>query len=164
MKRKNQKLKKTKVVEGKGTKRFKRELSFRMLSDPMRIEFDKRDIIKQIVGASILAIPVGFTEETWKLGETIPTINALIFVLLSLIFISIFIHNTYKRHSQSKNIYTHIIKRTISTYLVSFTVVAIILTLIQVAPWETNSLLAFKRTVIVAFPSSMSAAIADMIK
>jgi uncharacterized membrane protein len=56
------------------------------------------------------------------------------------------------------------VKRTLSIYLVSFAVVAILLTLIQRAPWTTDWVLAFKRIVLISFPSSMSAAVSDMIK
>ena len=55
-------------------------------------------------------------------------------------------------------------KRVLATYIFSFVIVAVILALIQQTPWNTNAALAFKRVVIVTFPSSMSAAIADMIK
>jgi uncharacterized membrane protein len=129
---------------------------------PLKLEL--RDIVTQIIGASILAIPVGFTEETWKIGESIPSLNALAFVILSLAFISIFIYYNYYKHYKIKNKYKELIKRTISTYLVSILIVAIILSLIGVAPWNSDFAIAFKRTIIVAFPASMSAAIADIIK
>jgi uncharacterized membrane protein len=38
------------------------------------------------------------------------------------------------------------------------------LTLLDKAPWQTDSILALKRTIIIAFPASLSAAVADMIK
>ena len=41
---------------------------------------------------------------------------------------------------------------------------AIILSVIQRAPWSVDWILAFKRTVIVTFPSALSAAIAGNLK
>ena len=55
-------------------------------------------------------------------------------------------------------------KRACSTYFISFMVVALLLTLIQRTPWNTDWIIAFKRVVIVTFPASMSAAVADVIK
>ncbi len=54
-------------------------------------------------------------------------------------------------------------KRVFLTYIISFLVVALLLTIIQVAPWSTDPLLSIKRTAIVTFPSSMAAAISDLL-
>ncbi|MBW2965727.1 DUF2391 family protein [Candidatus Woesearchaeota archaeon] len=130
---------------------------------PVRVEFHVKDILQVIVGASILAIPVGYTEETWRLGEILPLANIIGFILLSLLFISAFTYYHYYHNNISKH-WDHFIKRVLLTYLTSFLVVAILLSLIQRTPWTTNLFLAFKRTIIVAFPASMSGAIADVIK
>lgn len=130
---------------------------------PLMVEFYPRDIMQVIVGASILAIPVAFTEEVWRLGGSLPTLNILGLALLSIIFVSSFVYyNSYRRH-----IHTHLnefLKRVIFTYILAYITVAIILLLIDKAPWATDWVLAAKRTAIVAFPASMSAAVADMIK
>jgi len=129
----------------------------------IHLEFHLKDVLQVIIGASILAIPVGFTEETWNLGQTLPLINIIGILLLSLLFISIFVYyNYYENHIKTH--WDELIKRIFSTYLFSFIVVAAILTLIQRTPWTTDLLLAFKRSVLVAFPASMSASVADMIK
>jgi uncharacterized membrane protein len=131
--------------------------------NPVMVKFYPRDVMQVIVGASILAIPVGFTEETWKLGETLPFLNIMGLFLLSMIFISSFVYYNYYRNRMKEH-YIEFIKRVLSTYLVSFFVVALLLTIIQKAPWGSDLLLAFGRAVIVTFPASMSAAVADMIK
>ena len=56
------------------------------------------------------------------------------------------------------------IKRIVVIYILSFMIVAIILSVIQRAPWSVDGMLAFKRTVIVTFPSALSAAIAGNLK
>ena len=52
-------------------------------------EFHLKDLLQVIIGASILAIPVGFTEETWRLGENLPMINIIGLLLLSLLFVTL---------------------------------------------------------------------------
>jgi uncharacterized membrane protein len=130
---------------------------------PLMLEFKFRDIVQVIVGASILAIPVGFTEETWVLGANLPLWNIFGFFLLSLFFISCFVYyNYYMNHI--KTYYFDFFKRVFATYFLSFLVVSIVLILIQKAPWSIDPLLALKRVVLVTFPASMSAAVADMVK
>ncbi|MFH1290163.1 MAG: DUF2391 family protein [Nanoarchaeota archaeon] len=136
---------------------------FHEIVDPLIPKFKLHDILQIIIGASILAVPIGFTEETWRLGETLPLINVLGLLLLSLFFISMFTYYQYHRHANKEHL-SEFTKRVIATYFLSFVVVAIIMTLIQKAPWSGDLLLAFKRVAIVTFPSSMSAIIADTIK
>ena len=38
---------------------------------PLMVEFHPRDLMQVIVGASILAVPVAMTEETWVLGSAV---------------------------------------------------------------------------------------------
>jgi uncharacterized membrane protein len=130
---------------------------------PLMIEFYPRDVFQVIVGASILAIPVGFTEETWRLGETLPFMNVFGLFLISVAFVSLFAYYNYYR-GRMKEHSGEFFKRVFSTYLFSFVMVAVLLTLIQRAPWELDWILAIKRIIIVTFPASMSAAVADMIK
>jgi uncharacterized membrane protein len=131
--------------------------------NPVMVKFYARDVMQIIVGASILAIPVAFTEETWRLGESLPLINIISLLLVSLLFIGSFVYYNYYR-GRMKEHKLEFVKRTTTTYLVSFMVVAIILTLIQRAPWDTDFIIAFSRCVIVSFPASMSASVADIIK
>ena len=57
---------------------------------PLMVEFRLRDLMQIIVGASILAVPVAFTEETWNLGAQLPLANVLGLSILSLLFIAFF--------------------------------------------------------------------------
>lgn len=129
-----------------------------------KVEFHPKDLLQVIIGASILAIPVGFTEETWRLGDTLPFINILGIILLSLLFISAFVYYNYHRHHKFKKHAGEFLERVVSTYIFAFLVVAIILTLIERAPWFFDIVLALKRIAIVTFPASMSAAIADVLR
>ena len=133
------------------------------IMNPVMLEFYPRDIIQVIVGASLLAVPVAFTEETWNLGMTLPLFNVLMILLLSIVFISAFVYYNYYRN-KIKNNEKQFLKRVVSTYLFSFFVVTLVLFLIQRAPWATEPVIALKRTILVSFPASMSATVADIIK
>ena len=131
--------------------------------NPVMLEFYPRDVVQVLIGSSILAVPVAFTEETWKLGEILPLLNVILIMLLSLLFISMFVYYNYYRNKLKEH-WDEFLKRVISTYVFSFIVANLILFLIGQAPWSINALLAFKRAVLVSFPASMSAAIADTVK
>jgi len=121
------------------------------LVQPIRMEFENRDI----------------TEETWRLGEILPFANIFIILALTLIFISTFVYSHYHKgriKSNPKHHLKHFSNRVLFTYIFSFAIVALLLSVIKVAPWTTDFVLAFKRTIIVAFPCSMGAAIADVLK
>lgn len=130
---------------------------------PLMVEFRPRDLMQVVVGASILAVPVAFTEETWKLGESLPTKNVLMLSAISLLFISGFVYFNFYRYNLKEHVF-QFFKRTLAIYLFSLFVVGLILTIIQKCPWGQDNLLAFKRILIVAFPASMSAAVSDTLK
>lgn len=130
---------------------------------PLMVEFRLRDLMQIIVGASILAVPVAFTEETWNLGAQLPLANVLWLSALSAIFIALFVYYNFYRFTFKGHIFQYI-KRIVAIYFFSLLVVGLILTIIQKCPWGTDNLLAMKRMLIVAFPASMSAAISDTLK
>lgn len=130
---------------------------------PLMVEFHFKDVLQVLVGSTILAIPVGFTEEVWLLGDNLPIINILAFLLISIFFVGLFIyHNFY--HDRLDKYRNQFYKRVGLTYSLSFVVVAVFLSLIGKAPWTTDFILAFNRVVLVTLPASMSAAVADTIK
>jgi uncharacterized membrane protein len=132
-------------------------------SSPVMVEFRPRDLLQVIIGSSILAIPLAFTEETWRLGETLPLFNTILLSVISLVFISVFVYFNFYRFMLKDHI-LEFIKRIFSTFAVSLIVVGVILTIIQKCPWQTDVLVAIKRILIVAFPASMSATISDVLK
>ena len=129
---------------------------------PLRVELRRRDIMQIIAGSTILAVPVAFTQETWNLGYTLPLLNVLLLMVISIVFISTYVYFNFYKDLLQKYI-GQFIKRVIAIYLISLFLVSILLTIIQVAPWSTNFMLALKRTIIVGFPASMSATISDAI-
>lgn len=144
------------IVDGAG-----KVLSYTL--KPLMVEFRPRDLMQIVVGASILAVPVAFTEETWNLGAQLPLHNVLGLSALSLVFIALFVYFNFYRFAFKDNVFEYC-KRVIAIYLFSLLVVGLILTIIQKCPWGADSLLALKRILIVAFPASMSAAVSDTLK
>jgi uncharacterized membrane protein len=129
---------------------------------PLKVELRKRDIMQILVGSSVLAVPVAFTQETWDLGQYLPLENVLLLGLISILFISVYVYFNFYRDLFSQYTRNYIV-RVLLIYLLSLIVVGILLTIIQVAPWIDNFMLALKRTIIVGFPSSMSAVVSDAI-
>jgi len=130
---------------------------------PLMVEFRLRDVLQTVVGASILAIPAAYTEEAWNLGRDLPIINIALIALISLLFIAMFVFfNFYKNYIAEFRLQFFV--RVIGTYIVSFVVVAMLLTIIGQCPWGVDNVLALKRIVVVAFPASMSATVTDALK
>ncbi len=130
---------------------------------PFMVELRPKDILQIIVGATILAIPVGLTEETWILAGQLQTRNVILLSLLSLLFIALFVYfNFYRFHL--KGYFAQYIKRVIATYALSLIVVGILLTIIEKCPWGTDNILALKRVIITAFPASMAATLSDTLR
>ncbi len=127
-------------------------------------EFGLKDVLQIIIGATILAVPIAFTEETWRLGESLPLTNIIIILFVSLLFIGFFAYYNYHTKKHFKKNSHHFFKRVFSTYILSFLIVTSILYLIGKAPWSSNWIIAFKRTVLVTLPSCMSASIADTLR
>ena len=122
-----------------------------------------KDILQVIIGASILAIPVGLTQETWDLGTQLPLANVVALSLISILFTAAFIFYNYYKH----RIHNHkweFFSRVMMTYFLSLFVVSVLMTIIAQAPWTTDFTLAMKRVIIVTFPATMSAAVADVLK
>lgn len=130
---------------------------------PLMVELRSRDVFQIIVGASILAIPVGFTEETWNLGQRLPLTNVAIIAAISVLFIAVFVYSTFYKDYLRQYLFDFL-KRVATIYVLSLVVVAVLLTVIQQCPWSTDWILAVKRVMIVAFPASLSAAVTDAIK
>jgi uncharacterized membrane protein len=130
---------------------------------PTMIEFYVHDIIQIIIGSMLLAIPIGFTQEVWELGASLLWWKVVIIAMCSFFFICLFHYYNFYRHHFHKH-QGEFWKRVIVTYLVAFFICGFLLLTIDKAPWLSDWSIAFKRTVLVALPASLSAAVADVIK
>jgi len=133
------------------------------LISPFMVELRPKDILQIIVGATILAIPVGLTEETWILAEQLHIRNVILLGVLSILFIASFVYFNFYRFNL-KGYSMQYVKRVIATYGLSLLVVGILLTIIEKCPWGVNNILALKRIIITTLPASMAATISDTIK
>lgn len=69
------------------------------VTKPLMVELKPRDIMQIIIGSTILALPIAYTEEVWKLGEELPLLNVGLLSLLSLVFIALFVYFNFYRFS-----------------------------------------------------------------
>lgn len=130
---------------------------------PFMVELRPRDMLQIIVGAAILAIPVGLTEEAWILGKELPLLNIGILGGITILFLAMFIYFNFYRFNFKGHAWSYI-KRVVATYVLSLAVVGILLTVINKCPWGIDNMLAIKRIIIATFPAAMSATISDTLK
>ncbi len=130
---------------------------------PLMVEFKVRDVIQVMIGSALMATPVSMSEEAWNLARDLPKANMIAITSVSLLLVAAFVFYNFYRHSFKGHVFDFV-KRVLGTYLLTFIVVAAILTVLQKCPWEENLELAFRRIVIVAFPAVMGATLSDMVK
>lgn len=129
---------------------------------PLKVELKIHDFLEIIVGASILAVPVAFTEEVWNMGDNLPWFNVLLLSAMSILFLGTFVYYTSYR-KKLKLFRKEYINRVLSTFILSIIIVGLLLTIVDKCPWFTDFDLALKRTLIGAFPASLSATVTDNI-
>jgi len=132
------------------------------IAKPLKVELRRRDVAQILVGASLLSIPVGFTQEVWDLGAQLSIGSVAVLAVISIVFIGLYTYTTFYRDLFHQFRFEYA-KRVLTIYFLSLVVVAVLLTTINAAPWGVDTLVAVKRVVIVAFPASMSAALSDSI-
>jgi uncharacterized membrane protein len=118
------------------------------------------DILQNILGAALLAIPIGFTQEVWGLAKTLPLENVIFLMFMSIIFITAFVYYQYHKNGQAHKKY-HFLGRVLTTYCFAFLTVATFLTILQLTHWQLETIESLKLVLIVTFPASLSAAVAD---
>ncbi len=123
-------------------------------------KLDFEDLSQLIVGASVLSVPIAFTEEAWNLSRTIPVFNLGIIVFLTLLFIGMYAFKGIFQ-GQIKNRKGTFIKRVIIDYAVTLVVVIVVLFALNKFPIQSEPLIALKRTIIISFPASMGAIVVD---
>ncbi len=130
---------------------------------PLRIKFQLKDLCEIIVGASVLAIPVAYTEEVWRLGEQLPAANVAAVVVTSISICSLFVYYIYYQHKLAAN-FLQFLLRVVACYGVTLLVVASILAMFQKLPIDTDPAIAIRRIILVGFPACFSATVVDSLK
>ena len=126
----------------------------------MKFSFNMEDASQIFVGAFALAVPISFSEEAWRLGETLPFRNLIMLFVLSLLFLALF---TYQSVFQ-KNVKSRLavfIFRILIAYLMTMLVVALVLLCLDKLPMLDDPITSLKRIIVITMPASMGAIVVD---
>lgn len=126
----------------------------------MKLYFNLEDASQVAIGAFALAVPISFSEEAWRLGETLPTLNLIFIMVLSMVFLSFFTLESIFQ-GDIKNRIPVFIGRIIIAYCLAALVVALVLFAIGKLPLLTHTDVAIKRLIIITMPASMGAIVVD---
>lgn len=126
----------------------------------MNLSLNLEDISQIVIGAFALAVPISFSEEAWKLGESLPTVNLMFLFVLSVVFLSFY---TYEGVFQAKikNRFAVFVFRIIIAYIITAVIVCLVLVSINKFPMITEPIIAMKRLIIISMPASMGAIVVD---
>jgi len=126
----------------------------------INLNMNLEDISQITIGAFALAVPVSFSEEAWRLGETLPVINIIALLFLAFSFLAFYAYESVFQ-ANIKHRYSVFIFRIVFAYTIALCVVALILLSINKFPIMTEPLIALKRLIVIAMPASMGAIIVD---
>ncbi|EGQ8533926.1 DUF2391 family protein [Vibrio parahaemolyticus] len=126
----------------------------------MSSHFNLEDASQVLVGAFALAVPISFSEEAWRLGESLPMINLLMLLSLSVIFLSFFAYQSvFQRHIRKR--IPIFVFRVVIAYSIAAIVVALVLFCLDKLPLFTDPIVAIKRVIVITMPASMGAIVVD---
>lgn len=125
----------------------------------MSRHFNLEDASQVLVGAFALAVPISFSEEAWRLGESLPMANLLMLLSLSVIFLSFAYQSVFQ--SRIRHRVSIFIFRVIIAYTIAAVVVALVLLCLDKLPLLTEPLVAIKRIIVITMPASMGAIVVD---
>lgn len=131
---------------------------------PVMVKFMPRDLAQVAFGAALLGIPVSLTQEAWEIGRGLPTGNALGIVALTLVLVAMLAYFTEYRQTRHRGHEIEYVKRVLGTYLIAAGVVTTVLTLLGLAPWQTEPLAALKQVALITLPAALAGASADLIR
>jgi len=126
----------------------------------MKLSFNIEDASQLIIGAFALAVPISFSEESWRLSETLPTENLFLIFTISILFLSFFAYGSLFQ-GDIKNRVIVFVMRIIIAYIVTIFVVSIVLLSIGKLPLLSETGIAIKRLIVIAMPASMGGILVD---
>lgn len=126
----------------------------------MNLSINAEDISQIAIGAFALAVPISFSEEAWRMGETLPMFNLFIVFILSISFISIYAYYSVFQGIISQR-YKVFIIRIIIAYFIAALVVGLVLFALNKFPIIDDTLIAIKRLILITMPASMGAIVVD---
>ncbi len=122
--------------------------------------FNLEDASQVLVGAFALAVPISFSEEAWRLGESLPMPNLLMLLSLSVIFLGFFAYQSVFQ-SRIRHRVSIFIFRVFIAYSIAAIVVALVLLCLDKLPLLSEPLVAVKRIIVITMPASMGAIVVD---
>ncbi|WP_394151167.1 DUF2391 family protein [Vibrio maritimus] len=126
----------------------------------MKPSFNFEDVSQLLVGAFALGMPISFSEEAWYLGATLPAINLLMIVLLSVCFVTLYTYEAvFQRNIVKRKL--AFVSRVFWAYALTMVVVALILICLDKLPILDDPAVAFKRVLLISMPASMGAIVVD---
>ncbi|QOP41342.1 DUF2391 family protein [Sulfurimonas marina] len=126
----------------------------------MNLSINSEDISQIAIGAFALAVPISFSEEAWRMGETLPVVNLLVVFLLSISFLGTYAYYSVFQGIVSKRYYIFILRIFIA-YFIAALVVALVLFSLNKFPLIDEPLIAIKRLILITMPASMGAIVVD---
>jgi uncharacterized membrane protein len=126
----------------------------------MSRHFNLEDASQVLVGAFALAVPISFSEEAWRLGESLPMANLLMLLSLSVIFLSFFAYQSVFQ-SRIRHRVSIFVFRVFIAYSIAAIVVALVLLCLDKLPLLTEPIVAIKRVIVITMPASMGAIVVD---
>ena len=126
----------------------------------MKFSFNFEDASQIFVGAFALAVPISFSEEAWRLGETLPVYNLLMLFTLSVVFLGLYAYEgVFQKDIKARHFV--FISRIAIAYLITALVVALVLLCLDKLPFLDDPLVSLKRIIVITMPASMGAIIVD---
>ncbi|MFT7859695.1 MAG: DUF2391 family protein [Sulfurimonas sp.] len=126
----------------------------------MNLSINSEDISQIAIGAFALAVPISFSEEAWRLGETLPIANLVIVFLLSISFLGIYAYYSVFQGMVSNRLHIFVLRIFIA-YFIAALVVALVLLALNKFPCIDEPLIALKRIILITMPASMGAIVVD---
>ena len=122
--------------------------------------FNLEDTSQIIIGSFALAVPISFSEEAWRLGESLPVSNLLLIFALSIAFLAFFAYESVFRGNIKHRMAAFLLRIVIAYMLATF-VVALTLLSLDKFPLLSEPVIAIKRLIVITMPASMGAIIVD---
>ncbi|MGF1872580.1 DUF2391 family protein [Photobacterium indicum] len=126
----------------------------------MKFSFNMEDASQVFVGAFALAVPISFSEEAWRLGDTLPYSNLLMLFTLSVLFLGIFTYQSVFQKNIKSRLFVFIF-RIVIAYIMTAFVVCLVLLCLDKFPLLTDPVTAIKRMIVITMPASMGAIVVD---
>ena len=122
--------------------------------------FNLEDAIQLAIGAFVLAVPISFSEEAWRIGETLPLGNLLLLVSLSLGFISLYaFQSVFQGNIRHREV--SFFFRVSVAYAIALAVASLALLSLDKLPLFSDVDTALRRIAVIAMPASMGGIIVD---